>query len=322
MSEIKNQVDSLKKRIYRAATSRKIILQNYNNLTEALLLTAAVRDLKLSHPDILISVKTNYPELWEKNPYIGEIDENDPHVKIYTVENDLYLEKNECCYHSIHGIRKNIERQLELKIKATRFCADIHIEKTDKNQLEEIGIGDNYWIVSTEENGDPETGKWGPKNYQEIIDYFKEQITFIYYEKESNYNLKNVLNLNSEINLKQLIKLIYYSRGIICPNSTLMHLAAGIESSHNLKSRPCIVIGGGWENPQWYAYPRHRVLSVNGCLECCGDGGCWKKECICPIEIGENLIIPKCMEMIKSEQVIREIEQYHTGEMLKYNDEE
>ena len=48
----------------------KYILKNYQSPGDIVMLTAAVRDLKLSHPEIEIDVDTAGPELWENNPHI------------------------------------------------------------------------------------------------------------------------------------------------------------------------------------------------------------------------------------------------------------
>ena len=93
------------------------------------------------------------------------------------------------------------------------------------------------------------------------------------------------------------------------------------------------MVAGGREPVQWEAYPHHRFLSVNGAMLCCDNGGCWKSRCqlvgdgdekdienIClyPVDVNKNLRIPKCMDMIKSDDVIRAIKTYYTGGVLKY----
>jgi ADP-heptose:LPS heptosyltransferase len=148
--------------------------------------------------------------------------------------------------------------------------------------------------------------------------------------------LKGVVNLIGKTNLRQLIRLVYHSVGILTGVSLPMHLAAAVESKNGLLNRPCVVIAGGREPVQWEAYPHHRFLAVNGAMLCCDNGGCWKSRCqlvgdgdkkdtedtcLNPVDIRTNpaMRIPKCMDMIKSEDVIRAIQQYYTGGVLKYN---
>jgi hypothetical protein len=90
--------------------------------------------------------------------------------------------------------------------------------------------------------------------------------------------------------------------------------------------RPCIVVAGGREPAQWEAYGAHRYLATNGCLKCCDRGGCWKSRviplgdgddkdkpdqlCVMPVGTKSGQIIPKCLDLIKAQDVIRAMEQY------------
>jgi hypothetical protein len=99
------------------------------------------------------------------------------------------------------------------------------------------------------------------------------------------------------------------------------------------KNRACVVIAGAREPAQWQAYPHHRFLSNNGALLCADNGGCWKSRCqligdgdekdrinVCvdPVQIRPDLRIPKCMDMITVDDVVRAIETYYIGGALKY----
>jgi hypothetical protein len=124
-----------------------------------------------------------------------------------------------------------------------------------------------------------------------------------------------------------------------------MHLAAAVETKRNMPAnRACVVINGGREPVNWEAYPHHRFLAVNGALDCCEQGGCWrsrtfalddgdeKDQSLCeypeeidfevqlpPKRVKQKLKLPKCMQMIKAEDVIRAIESYYEGGMMKYD---
>jgi hypothetical protein len=112
-----------------------------------------------------------------------------------------------------------------------------------------------------------------------------------------------------------------------------MHLAAAVESKPGKPlNRACVVIAGGREPMQWEAYPHHQFLSTNGALYCCDNGGCWKSRCqpmndgdskdrdLCvePVVLTTELQIPKCMQMITADDVIRRIELYYEGGALRY----
>lgn len=110
----------------------------------------------------------------------------------------------------------------------------------------------------------------------------------------------------------------------------MMHLAAAVETKKGMpKNRPCVVIAGGREPSQWEAYPHHQFLHTNGALRCCDNGGCWKARTV-PLGDGdekdkpENLCVdvvgnlPRCMDMITADDVIRRVEMYYNGGSLSY----
>jgi hypothetical protein len=88
-----------------------------------------------------------------------------------------------------------------------------------------------------------------------------------------------------------------------------------------------VVVAGGREPSQWEAYPHHQYLHTNGALLCCDNGGCWKSRVralgdgdeadgsLCVDPVGA---LPRCMDMITAEDVIRRIELYFQGGALRY----
>lgn len=322
---------------------RKVVFKNHQSPGDIMMLTAAVRDLKLGHPHILIDVRTSASEIWENNPHLTKLNDKDPDVEVYKVEYPLIHNSNEGQYHFIHGFRKHIEELLDLRIEPTKFKADIHISEKEKSwmsQIEEMDVEDKFWIIFAGGKHDF-TCKWyNPVYYQEVVDHFKGKITFAQCGEEGHWHppLKNVINLIGKTNMREIIRLIYHSIGVLCPVTFAMHAAAAIEMKHRPPiNRPCVVLAGGREPAQWESYPHHRFLSLNGALPCCDNGGCWTSRCqkvgdgdskddenlcVFPIQIAEDLIIPKCLHMIKPQDVIRAIEYHYEGGVLKYNGEE
>ena len=60
-----------------AEKKRRILLKNSQSPGDILMLTAAVRDLKLSHPDIEVGVSVTCSEIWDNNPHITKMDEKE-----------------------------------------------------------------------------------------------------------------------------------------------------------------------------------------------------------------------------------------------------
>ena len=312
------------------------------------MLSAAIRDLKLSHPDIEIGLDSSCKEIFENNKYLvprGSMKKGDPGVEFYKAEYPLIHESNEGQYHFIHGFRKWMEDTLDLKIRATKFKGDITLsseEKTWMSQIEEMGIKDKFWVIVNSGKTDF-SAKWpNPLYMQEVVNYFKGKITFVQVgEKGKNHfhpPLKNVINLVGKTDLRQLIRLVHNSVGILCPVTLLMHLAAAVECKHGLLNRPCVVIAGGREPKIWESYCNHFFLHTCGAINCCNNGGSWKSRatkigdgddkdekdlCIYPEEINfpykeGKLKIARCINMIKPAEIIMSIEKYYEGGILEY----
>lgn len=316
------------------------------------MLSAAVRDLYFYHGDKYdIKVDTSCSEIWENNPYISDfkhvtnngitISENGEIVKVIDCEYPLIQDSNQKPYHFIHGYRKFLESKLEISIPQGDFKGDIHLSNDEKlwiSQIEEMGIKNDFWVISAGGKNDF-TAKWWPTDYyQKVVDHFRGRITFVQIGKSFHHHppLKNVINLIDKTNLRQFIRLIHHSVGVVSPVTFAMHAAAAIDVKNGRpKNRAAVVISGGREPPHWEAYPHHRFLSTNGALSCCDNGGCWKsrchkigdgdekdddeKLCLLPILKEDNISYPKCMDMIKPEDVIRAIDLYYEGGVLEFN---
>ncbi len=320
---------------------QKLILKDSLSPGDILMLTATVRDLHHCHPNKFITdVKTTCDEIWENNPLITPLDEKDPDVKVLKMEYPLIHRSNTSPYHFIHGYAMFLEDELDIRIRLTDFKGDIYVSDEEKSwisQVEEMDVKDDFWIIVSGGKYDF-SAKWvNPDVMQEVVDHFKGKITFVQTGQKEHWHpkLKNVVDLIGKTSLREFIRLIYHSVGVLCPITFAMHAAAAVPiKKDGLKNRPCVVLAGGREPAQWEEYPHHRFLSTNGALKCCDNGGCWVSRCqkvndgdekdtknIClePVKVRENLEIPHCLDMIKSKHIIEAIEMYYEGGVLKYN---
>lgn len=116
--------------------------------------------------------------------------------------------------------------------------------------------------------------------------------------------------------------MMHHAAGVICPVTMHMHLCAAVETPKGRPPlRPCVVVAGGREPPHWEAYPGHRFLHTIGQLRCCQHGGCWRSR-VKPLGDGSRKDqpgdlcvdvagdLPRCMDMITAEDVIREVERF------------
>jgi hypothetical protein len=301
------------------------------------MLTAAVRDLHVRYPGRFVTdARTACPDLWENNPWITSLPEDDPEVEQIDCSYPLINRCNRTPYHCLHGFIEFLNQRLGLEIKPTAFKGDIHLSEREKvwySQVHEVTRHDTpFWIVAAGGKYDLTIKWWQTERYQEVIDHFKGKLLFVQVGQRGHHHpkLDGVIDLRGKTSLRQLVRLVYHSRGVLCGVTGLMHLAAAVETKRGRPSnRPCVVVAGGREPAHWEAYPDHQFISTNGALPCCAGGGCWKDRTE-PLRDGDRRDrrnnrcvdvvdgLPHCMEMITASEVIRRIELYYQGGVIEY----
>lgn len=309
---------------------RKLILHSNLSPGDIVTMTAAVRDLHAAHPGkFLTDVRTPCPALWENNPRVTPLnDEDAEHIHL---EYPLIHQSNQLPFHFIHGYRMNLAAQLGIDIPAGPFKGDIHISDEEKgwfSQVREItGTDEPFWIVVAGGKRDFTAKLWDPARWQGVVDQLLstgkiKRIVQVGEKGHAHPALRNVIDLRGKTDLRQLVRLVYHSAGVICPVTSLMHLAAAVPTKTG-GIRPCVVVAGGREPSQWEAYPGHRYLDTIGTLPCCSNGGCWKSRvsplgdgekhdeslCVRPVKSG-NAVIPQCLQMITVNHVVEAVKSY------------
>lgn len=304
------------------------------------MLTAALRDLHAAHPGrFQTDVRTSTDALFENNPYITPLSENDADVQTLDMHYPLIHQSNQRPYHFIHGYPQYLEEQLGVKIPVTRFRGDVHLSQQEKNKPPACGetvLPEQFWIVVAGGKYDFTAKWWNPEFFQQVVDHFRGKIHFVRCGEAGHWHppLKNVVDLVGKTSLRQFVHLMHFADGVLCPVTLAMHLAAAVPIRPNRpKHRAAVVVAGGREPAHWEAYPQHRFLSNIGSLSCCNEGGCWRSRCqkvgdgdekdrrnTCeqPIEVADELSIPRCMQMITPAEVIRQIETYYNDGVLQY----
>jgi ADP-heptose:LPS heptosyltransferase len=306
---------------------RKLILRNFQSPGDIVMLTAAVRDLHRACPGrFATDVRTSCPELWRNNPYLTPLSESDPAVELIDCHYPLIHQSNQAPWHFLHGFIDYLNRTLSLSIRPTAFRGDIHLtegEKTSPGLPTGAVAGDlPVWIVAAGGKTDFTIKWWATERYQRVVDHFLGRIRFVQVGEAGHIHpaLDGVIDMRGRTSLRELIRLVYRSSGVLTPVSLLMHLAAAVDYTESAPaSRPCVVVAGGREPPHWEAYPSHQFLHTVGMLPCCASGGCWKsrtralgdgQEHDAPGQVCVNVAgdLPRCMDMIGAEQVIERIE--------------
>jgi hypothetical protein len=301
------------------------------------MLTAAVRDLHRACPGrFLTDVRTPCPALWEHNPYLTPIRDDDPEAVRLECRYPLIHQSNQRPYHFIHGFIRDLNEKLGLAIAPTEFRGDIHLsplEKSWMSQVQEItGEPTPFWIVVAGGKRDFTAKWWAADRYQAVVDHFRGRVPFVQVGEKSHPHppLRGVIDLRGKTDLRQLVRLVYHAAGVLCPVTLHMHLAAAVETPPGRpRNRACVVVAGGREAPHWEAYPHHQYLHAVGALRCCDGGGCWRSRAV-PLGDGDEKDrpphlcvdvvggLPHCMDLITVEDVTRAIERYYEGGALAY----
>jgi len=305
------------------------------------MLTAAVRDLKLAHPgEFQVDVRTSADALWENNPHLTPLAEGDAGVWKLPVHYPLVHQSNRLPYHFLHGYLQYLEEKLGVRIPPTRFSGDVHLSHEERRlppPFCQEGVPGDYWIVVAGGKYDFTAKWWNPAACQRAVDALSGRVRFVQCGEEGHWHprLRGVVDLVGRTTLRQFVRLVHHADGVLCPVTLAMHLAAAVPTRPGKPpNRACVVVAGGREPPHWEAYPHHQFISTNGALPCCAEGGCWRSRCqpvgdgdpkdrhnLCrmPVEVAPHLRVPKCMQMISPEDVVRRIEMYYEGGALRYD---
>ena len=361
-------------------SSRKLILRNFQSPGDVVMLTAAVRDLKKADGALQVDVRTSGGPLWENNPHLTKLREDEPGVEIIDCHYPLIHRSNTGPWHFIHGFAHDLSERLGIRIETSVFKGDIHLstkEKSWMSQVQEITkVPVPFWIVAAGGKYDFTAKWWAHERWQQVVDHFAGRILFVQVGEKGHHHppLRGVLDLRGKTDLRQLVRLVHHAQGVLCPVTLLMHLAAAVPVRARMpRNRPCVVVAGGREPSQWEAYPHHQYLHTNGALRCCDNGGCWKsrvvplgdgdakdapdKLCVDVVELAtgrrqsgevwgrENVqrstsnaqrsespptadrrspstlpFLPRCLDLITTEEVIRRIQLYVDGGAVRFLD--
>src|ERR1043166_5985099 len=207
----------------------------------------------------------------------------------------------------------------------TAFKGDVHLSAQEKawySQVHEKTDEDMpFWIIAAGGKYDITIKWWQWQRYQEVVNHFRGRILFVQVGGYGHHHpkLDGVLDLRGQTNLRELIRLVYHSQGVLCSVTALMHLAAAVETkSGPPRRRPAVIVAGAREPAYWEAYPDHQFIHNNGALPCAIDGGCWKDRAV-PLRDGDlhdsvdrrcvNVVnnLARCMDLITPAEVIRRI---------------
>ena len=315
-------------RAKREAPPARLILRSFQCPGDIVAMTAAVRELHRQYPGrYQTDVRTSTPAIWEHNPNITAVADDDGEARAIEMHYPLINQSNQRPVHFLEGYCEYLAGQLGLpSIRPQEFRGDIHLSEEERgwmNQVEETtGYRGRFWLVNAGSKNDFTCKQWPLKNFQAVVDQFHGRLVFVQIGAAEHKHppLEGVIELRGKTDHRQLIRLVYHSAGVLTGVSYPMHLAAAVPTPPWLTGlRPCVVINGGREPPHWEQYPGHQLLHTIGSLECCATGGCWKSRAValgdgdhkdrdlCAQPVAGH---PRCMWLIAPDDVVSAIEKY------------
>lgn len=313
---------------------RKLLLRMHLSPGDAVVMCYAIKALHEQHPGkYLTGVDTPCREVFEGNPQVVPLSTADPAVEVIEMCYPTIHRSNDHPYHYANGFVDFLGKQLGIRLEPTAFQDTIVIRREEQYWYsavyESLGRDVPYWIINSGYKNDFTAKAWDHRRYQEIVDRFPG-VTFVQIG-HAHHNHRplagdNLINLIGKTDLRQLIRLVYNSFGVITPVSLPMVLAYAVPAHPRFRrlSRACIVIAGGREPNHWQQGPNQQFLHTCGILDCCDRGGCWKSRvvplgdgdpkdqdlCLYPVLLTSGQSIARCMDLIQADDVCRLITQY------------
>ena len=255
---------------------QRLILKSFQSPGDIVMLTAAVRDLHAACPGRFeTDVRTTAQSIWENNPHITGLQERTAGVRTLAMHYPAIHQSNQRPYHFLHGYAQYLEQQLGVRISITAFHGDIHLSAEEKDsppKLAGLEPPERYWILVAGGKYDFTAKWWNPESFQRVADHFRGRIRFVQCGEAGHWHprVQGATDLVGKTTTRQLIHLVHWADGVLCPVTLAMHLAAAVPArAGGPPLRPCVVVAGGREPPHWEAYPNHQFLSTVGALACC-----------------------------------------------------
>ena len=308
---------------------RRLILRNGQSPGDLLTMTRAVGDLKAAYPDWEIDVESPCAAIWENNPHLTQLDPTTDGVEIIEVDYGLTADVSPDGkasgihtsgwrgQHFTSGFHDCLERQLGVSVPQTSLFPELFLSDEERGWINQarcdLSWDGPFWLINAGCKPDNELKQY--HRWQEVADEFNARfhgevrLIQIGHSAHPHPRLTGVWSLVGRTDLRQLIRLAYWSHGIISPISFPFVLAAALRLAH-------VVVAGGKEGVRWQMFPHGRYLHTNGALPCCAWDGCWlggaRGQCKDRTAAG----VPRCFDLITPTMIVDAVEMYYLGGSL------
>lgn len=291
----------------------KFILKNFQCPGDLLMLSSCVRDIKKWYPHIQLDVKSSCDDIWLNNPYLTNLNENDPSVFEIDMQYEIIHQSNENVHaHFIHGFIDDFNKKTGYLVKLTEFKPDVHLTDEEKENPVFEDQPEKFVVIVSGGKTDYKSKWWWNDAWAEVVNNCPD-IQFIQVGKtderehvHNKINASNCIDKLGKTNTRELLRLVYQSSGTASVVTAVMHMAAAFD-------KHAIVVAGGHEPWWWEKYPGHDYFHTIGKFNCCRYGGCWKGQC-------ENMNESKhqrCLESIDPKEVSKAINDWFEETKLK-----
>jgi ADP-heptose:LPS heptosyltransferase len=308
--------------------ARAVCLVNHQSAGDCLVMTAALECLHQQHPgQFRTAVQSTCPAIFEHNPRVERPSSFDGWERI-EMEYPLIQRSCQEPRHFMQAYVETLARKLSVPLRlivnrpSLYFSAE---ELTMTPRVQEVtGRRVPYWIIVSGTKADFTAKGWGQDRYQEVVDRLAGTVYFVQAGEAGHLHppLRGVLNLVGKTDSRQFLRLCYHAEGGLGGTAFAQHVFAALE-------KPYVCILGGREPVPWVSYPRQQTFHTIGMLRCCEKQACWKSRTV-PLGDGEDgrhsfcedplpgeEPVPRCMGLIRPEEVASAVLRYYTGGALK-----
>src|ERR1700733_13495446 len=115
------------------ASKERIVFRAMVYPGDLLMLTGAIRDLHLAHPDKFVTdVDTTCQQIWDNNPYITHIDRIESH-RYLNLGYPAYSHRETDPEHLSTRYHKQIAEALDIPVPVTKKSPEIYLSDDDKS---------------------------------------------------------------------------------------------------------------------------------------------------------------------------------------------
>jgi len=330
-----------KKPTVRRGAQTRFVLTHKRAPGDTLVLTALVRDIAKAYPGkYMIDVDTSAMDLWRHNPHLSKLRGTKGRkpakdVKFLKMEYGKGIrDQNHECVHFMPYFHRDFQQKTGIKVPVSLPYPDLHLSP---DELKKPVIQGRYWVMLSGGKSDFTAKVWHKDKFQEVATRLNGMglgVVQLGGNDKGHWHpeISGTIDLVGQTNLRDMMRIIHHSDGVICGVTCAMHMAAALQ-------RPCVVLAGGREAWWWEAYTKendglvcpekltmpHSYLHTIGLLDCCKKHGCWKNKVV-PIKKDKSLCyhpvmrpeqpVPLCMDMITADHVMESVMAYYENNKL------